>query len=1035
MLLLFFTVVGLTARSKLSVDMFPEIDFPVVTVMTVYPGAGPEEVETLISKKIEDGVSSIDGIDEISSASQEGLSFVVVRFVLEKKIEDAATEVREKVGLIKNSLPEDAEDPVISRLDFNAQPIINYGITSDSMDEVALRDWVDKNLKKQLERIRGVASIEIIGGAEREIRVELSKARMEGMGIGPDAVAMALRQTNFDFPAGNLAEGGQDLSLKVTSQFADLSQIGETIISAGGRNFRLAEIARITDGSKEQESKARVNGKAGVGIAIQKQSGANTVDVAEKVKARMDELASQVPAGIEITLASDESRFIAASIDDIYLTIIIAIILATIVVLLFLGSGRVTFATLLTMPVSIIATFALFMWADFTINFMSLLALAVAVGLVVDDAIVVAENIYRHLEMGKPPKIAAAEGAMEVQLAVLAATFSIVAVFIPIGFMEGIMGRFFRQFGLGVAFSMLISIVVALTLIPVVMAYSYRVGITHEEIERRRLWISKVFLRLYLPLEAGYERLIRWVLTYKLPVIRIGRLWIGPTGRNVVIGISTLSFVFAMALASKLTSGFIPRFDTGFVAVDIELSPDVDLAATERVVKEIEDRLSGGEYGKYIVTKFASLGKVQAGFGTSAGKNRGAITLRLTPEDTGRPDSYEIASGLAELLSGIPGATVKVAASGGEGGQTDFSVFVVNPDRTRLDKAVEILAAKLDEVDGTVDVDASNKKGKLELAINPDIRKVADAGLTPVGLAAALRGYIEGTELGTFRERGEEYDITMYLAPEDSDTVDKLRNILVYSPALGTFVVLSSLAEVYVRPGVVARERYNRTSSVQLSCNIDPSSPRGVGDIRKDFLAAVKTAQLPPDTKLEFAGEAKFFIEMVQQLGFAMILGILFVYMVLASQFNSLVHPFNIMLTLPLAVVGAIVAVFITGTSFNLMSFMGIVMLTGLVTKNAILLIDYTNQLMAQGKDRFTALVEAGKRRLRPIIMTTLTATLGLVPVAIGYGEGGGFRQPMGIAIIGGLVLSTLLTLVVIPVAYTISDDITTRFRKRVGSE
>lgn len=1029
MLIGFFLVVGITSRSKLNLDMFPKIDFPVVTILTVYPGAGPGEVETLISKRIEDALSSIDGIDEIFSTSSEGLSAVVVQFVLEKDIADAAQEVREKIGLIKNEFPEDADEPIVSRLDFNAQPIVYYGVSAKGMDEVELRDFVDKRIRTQLSRIEGVANVELIGGAEREIRIELDRARMEGLGIGPQAIGAALAGTNFDFPAGEFDEGGQNLSIKVASQFTTLAEIENTLVRFPGGVIRLAEIASVIDGSKRQKSKGRINGISGVTIAVQKQSGTNTVRVAKDVKAKMDELSKTAPENVSIVLAADDSRFIEASVNDIFFTIYIGAILAAVVVLVFLGSSRSTLAIVLAIPVSIISTFTLFLIADFTINFMSLMALAVAVGLVVDDAIVVTENIYRHLQMGKTPLQAAADGASEITLAVITATLSIAAVFIPIGIMEGIIGRFFREFGLGVAFAILVSNLVALTLIPVIMGYLYSASTTFEQIQKSRWIVSKKFDRVYFAIEAFYGRLIEWVLSFKRKIAGTSRFGIYFTGKQFVLGSATVAFILSIALAATIPSGFMPKMDSGTVSISLELPPDVDLETTEQTVMEIEKRL---EKVEGLRASVASIGEVQAGMGSSSGKNRANIVLNLVPVDERNYSSFELVDTLSKDFADIPNVVIKVSAGeGGGGGDSAFSVIIVNTDVARLEKAAEMLRSKLAEIEGTVDVDTSNKKGKLELVINPDFARVADLGFTPVGLAAALRQFIEGAKLGTFREVGEEYDITMYLAPDQTNSVDKIKNLLVMSPALGRFVSIASMADVSIRPSAVKQERYNRSASVTLSCNIDPKSPRGVGDIRRDFLAAVAQTDLPPDTAIEFSGQAKWFMEMLTQLGIAMLLAIIFVFMVLASEFNSIVHPFNIMLTLPLAIIGAILAIFVTGSSFDMMSFIGIVMLTGLVTKNAILLIDYTNILRSRGIERTEALISACKTRLRPILMTALTTIMALVPVAMGIGEGGGFRAPMGIAIIGGMTVSTLLTLFVVPVAYTISDEVTNRILRR----
>ncbi len=1029
MLLLFFVTIGLVAQSKLNIDMFPDVSFPIVTVVTRYPGAAPDEIETLISKRIEDAVSSISGIEEISSQSYESFSVVMVRFILEKDVSDAAQEVREKVSLITNEFPDEAHDPEVSRMDFNAQPVVYYGITSESMSEVELRDWVDKKVKTELERVDGVSRVQITGGAEREIRVDLDKAKIEGLGISPQSIQNVLRLTNFDYPAGSISEGGQDLTLKMRSQFSHLDDLKDTLIPFKGGMIRLSEIADIYDGSKEQDTIARVNGVPAIAVAVSKQSGTNTVAVADNIVKKIDKMRTSLPSGIKIELIFDDSVFIRGSIHDIYLTIVIATVMATFVVLLFLGSGKSTLAISLSIPISVITTFALYNWAGFTINFMSLMALAVAVGLVVDDAIIVAENIYRHLEMKKKPLVAALDGAREITGAVMAATLSIVAVFLPIGFMQGIIGRFFREFGLGVAFSMVISIIVALTLIPVMLGYLYPSTMTHEELVKRRFFLAKWFDKIYEPLENWFVRATRWVLTYRKTIFKFRKLEIGPTGRSVVIVSTTLAFVISLGLATKLNSGFIPLIDSGVIIITAELPPDSGLEETDKVVKVIESRLEGLED---VLAVYAGAGDTSQGV---VEKNKGFVRLRFTPKEERDKSTFLISAELQNTLADIPGAKIIVKASSGGDDQAAFRVRVVNPDKESLTTASEMLLAKLTEIEGTIDEDVSTKKGKVEISFNPDMNRVADLGLTPVGFASQLSGYIEGFYLGPYRERGEEYDITMYISSSSVDMIEKLKNLQVWSPALFQFVSLSQITDFKIGSGSVKTERYNRTRSTELTSNIDPLSPRGVGDIRRDFLKAKRELQLPSGTEIVFTGETEHMMTMMEQLGTALILAIIFTYMVLASQFNSLVHPFNIMLTVPLAIIGAILAALMTGTSFNLMSFIGIIMLTGLVTKNAILLIDFTNQRIAQGMPRIDALVAAARIRLRPIIMTSLTMIVGLIPVAIGFGEGGGFRAPMGIAIIGGITLSTFLAMFVIPVMYVVSDDITNRIMKRKPSE
>jgi HAE1 family hydrophobic/amphiphilic exporter-1 len=1111
MLMAFLVTIGIVGWSRLGIDMFPEISLPTLTVTTIYPGAGPSEVETLVTKKIEDAISSEAGIEDLSSTSQEGMSLVTVGFTLGKNIDVAAQDVREKINLILNDLPTDAKIPIIAKLDITAIPVVTYGFASSTMTATELRDYVSENVKRAVEQVNGVAQVSIVGGKEREFRVDMRKDALEAADISPNAVAMALAGTNFNFPAGSIQDAGQDFTVKVMSQFATIKDLQNTVIDTK-RMIRLRDIADVTDSYHKVDQYSRLNGEDAVQMTVQKQSGTNTVLVSDAIKAKVEALRSQMPPSVTFHIAQDNTVFIRGSIREIYNNIILGSILATIIVLVFLGSARSTFAIFLSIPISLITTFFFFYIAGFTLNLMSLMALAVVVGLVVDDAIVVMENIYRHNELGKTTIRAAVDGTKEIGLAVIAATLSIVAVFIPIGFTGGVIGQFFRQFGLGVVFSVLVSLVVALTLIPMVMAYTYsehvpdrkdffslfnRRFVLNEPLGRmlryfsigplgrlgrpsacfilalalslvgiasfgmagrlgipplrilgavlipvliftiyvlatfawvvafrliRSLWIlleifadriARWFNRYYKPFEASYVNLLKWALGNRLLVIAIG----------------AGSFLLTFPILALMQKDLIPRFDQGQYTVSIQAPPDADLDTTDTIVRQVEKVISTQPGVDAYSTTVGTI----SGGGILAGQsapNIASVVVKLVPVAERRGhSSFDLMLDARKRLRSVAGALIQVA-TGGMGGQSPIYIQVSDNDEATLSKTVATAKSILEGIDGAINVDTSNKPGKMEVRIIPDIYKVADLGLTPVGLASILRTYVEGLKVSTYREAGEEYDITMYMAQASRDTVQKLKSLRLYSPALEAYVPVTSMCDIDLAEGPTKIERHNRTRTVNLTADTDPSKRVGVGDIISEFQRKLaESGALKPTTIIDYSGESRRYGEMLRDLGLAMFLGIVLTYMVLSSQFNSFIHPFNIMLALPLAIVGAVLLLFVTGQSFSLLSFIGIIMLTGMVTKNSILLIDYTNTLRTRdGMERTAALLKAGPTRLRPILMTTLTAVLALVPVALGIGEGAGFRRPMAIAIIGGLTLSTLLTLIVIPVTYALTDDLVKRW-------
>lgn len=1054
MLLAFFVVMGLASLSRLGLDLMPDINLPMVTVTTVYPGASPDVISSQVTKVLEDEIGTIEGIENLTSTSTEGMSIIMVEFSLGRNADLAAQDVRAKVSLARPRLPDGVEEPVVQKADIRAIPILIYSIKSDTMNDLELYEYADKKIRPFIEQSEGVGSVQIFGGREREIRVVLDPSRLEALNLSPITVGNSLLATNVNIPSGKIKQGELEYLLKVPSEFASISEIGNTIV--GKRNgipIRLSEVAQILDTGAEPRSYVRLNGEKAVGVIITKRADANTVTTADRVKQRMKTLQREIPPSMEISQISDTSVFIRDSINEIKINIIYGALLASLVVWLFVGRLSFTIAISMSILVSISAALSLIDFAGFTLNVMSMMGMAVAVGLVVDDAIVVQENIIRLYEETKDAFVSALRGASTVALAVLAATSTIVAVFIPIAFMRGIIGQFFRQFGLTVAFAVAFSILTAFTLIPLVF---YRVAAYASKESRGVLldgggeakslghllssvnaFFSRMFIPIHLRFIKGYERversylyILRWALSHRLLTIAIA-------------GIFVLSW---FPLLSLLDKGFFPPLDQGEVAIYVELPPDAPLERTLAKFEEIEEKVKSLSD---IELTFYSAGRVWGGFvfgGTPEQSNIGVMQLKMVPkgERSGywymwgpipvynRVSSFDLVEEARKVVSEVPGAKITVVAGGlhgGGGAQHPVQLSFTDPDPTRLvevaGKAKEILAS----IPGVANADWTQRPGKLELAINPDLERMSQLRMDPSATGYALRILYEGVQFGSYREKGEEYDIRLIYPESARRDISSIKAIKLYSPELKRNVSLDTISTISLLRGASSIQHRDRIQSIDVFSDLEKGY--GAGDVLRKWRSLLKKQEVIPETtKVTAVGESRRFGEMIQEFTKALILGIIFTYMVLASQFNSFKHPFTIMMSVPLSSTGALLLLYLTGKGFNLMSFLGIVMLVGLVTKNAILLVDFANQARERGLGVKEALLDAGLKRLRPIIMTTLTTIAGLLPVAFGLGEGADFRSPLAISVIGGLIFSTLLTLVLVPVIYTLVEGL----RRKTGT-
>ncbi|HTO94319.1 MAG TPA: efflux RND transporter permease subunit [Bacteroidota bacterium] len=1013
MMILALIVLGVFSYSKLNVDMFPDVDIPYVTVTTVLRGAGPEQIESDVTRKIEDAVNSIAGVEHIQSTSQEGLSIVVIQFRLEVDGKTAAQEVREKVSAARANLPTEIDDPVITRFDPASLPIMTLTL-SGSRSGRDITTYAKDVVKKRLENVPGVGSVDLVGGDEREIQIDVDAARMEACNLSITDIAQSVAAANMEVPAGNLIRGPRQLLLRTMGKFTDAAQFSAVIVaSPGGKVVHLGDIATVTDGTKDRTSLARVNGNLSVGLNIQKQSGSNTVQVADALKAQIARLTKELPPDMHVTLARDNSVFIRETVDDVIFDILYGGLLAVVVVYLFLANHRPTLISAIALPTSIIASFIIMFALNFTLNVMSLMALSLAVGLLIDDAIVVIENIYRHLHEGATAMEAAKAATSEIGLAVMATTFTVVAVFVPVAFMTGIIGRFFYQFGITVAVAVLVSLFVAFTLTP--MLASRWLHREDEELTPGGSILRTVlyyFNHFFGVLSRRYQRAIAWSLRHRL----------------VVIGAALGIFVLSIFLTRFLGSAFFPTSDQSEFTIGISAAPGSSLERTGDICARIETILARRPE---VTTTLTTIG---------AGNDpvtKGNILVKLVKKKERAKGIERIMGEVRSALADVPGANFGISVSQGPGGgQKPVILSVRGDDLVTLEQFAASVEGIVRTTPGAVDVENSLELSKPEMRITIDREKASDLGLNVGMIATGIRAMVDGAVATQFSEAGDQYDVRVRLAKEDRTSLENVRTLTLKATKDGAnqqklIVPVSSVADIGPGSGPSKINRFDRQREIRIDAN---TAGRQMGDVLGDIMRRASRLTPPPGYTVGVTGsgeqQAQSFVNIFVALGLAVV----FVYIVLAAQFESFVHPFTIMLALPMSLIGAVFALIAFGSALSVISLIGIIMLMGLVTKNGILLVDYANVLRDRGQDRTSALVNAGATRLRPILMTTFAMIFGMMPVALASSEGSEFRSPMGQAVIGGLITSTLLTLFIVPVVYSLIDDISFGRRKEKRS-
>ena len=1017
MIFLALIIIGFRSRSGMPVDLYPNVDIPYAIIMTIYPGAGPEEIETLVSKPIEDAVGSVNGMKNLVSNSQEGISVVSLEFELGTDLDAAVSDVRAKVDAARGSLPDDVESPVIQKIDIGAMPVLYLGMSSKRPAR-ELRDLVDDVVKDRLGKMKGVASVTVTGGDIREIQINVDKHRLEAYGLSINQISQALAAGNLNLPSGRITEGSREYSIRTVGEFSSVDEIRKLKVNfpnSGDRILSIGDIAEVKDSVAERQENTRVQKAESIGLLIQKQSDANTVEVADGVKEELEAMKDVLPKDVKIAISLDQSDRVREALADVNISLWLGALLAVLIVYLFLHNIRGTFIVAIAIPTSIIATFIPIYFAGFTMNMMVMLGLSLAVGILVDDSIVVLENIYRHLSKGEEPAEAAFNGRSEIGLAAISITMVDVVVFLPIAFMGGIIGQFFKQFGITVATATLFSLFVSFTLTPMLASRWYRKG---EAVEAESGFFAK-FDAFYHQLDAVYRQVLAWALGH----------------RKTVVGVGFGSLVIVLfAVLPSLGFEFFPRVDNGQVGVTVEMPTGASLAATDAVVRQVEDVV---EKIPEVENIFTNVGSTRGGHmgGGATGANYGQVMAGLRVKESVldrflRPfhkghalrirSDQEVAKEIREKVVPIPGGVITVEATQGMGpGGTPIEIELTGSDTTELNAVAQQIKATIAKTEGVLNPDVSWKVGKPEVKATIDRVKAAEMDLSVGEIASALRTSVEGSTETRFRENGKEYDIRVRLNEFDRHDLSDVGRVVV-GASDGSPIFLQDVARIEHDTGPTLIERKNRQRKVSVTANLE----RGfhIGNVQQILIKEIAPIPLG-NVQLHWAGEAQEMAENGKHMLGALLLAIALVYMLMAALFESLFNPFIIMFSLPMALVGAIMALAVTGETLSVISMIGFIMLMGLVTKNGILLVDYTNTLRSRGMERNAAILEAGPTRLRPILMTTFAMIFGMLPTALKLGRGSEMRAPMAIAVIGGLIISSLLTLVIIPTLYTIFDD------------
>ncbi len=1033
-------VLGLRAYTRLPAELNPKVDIPTLTVTTLYPGAEPPEIETQLSKPLEDAVGTVPGVRDVYSSSQSGVSIISMDFRVGTDLDAAAAEVRGRVEAVRAQLPAESRPPVVAKLDINALPILYLGLECPSLSLQQLRALADNTLRPRLERVPGVAAVRVIGGEQREIHVAVDAHRLAPLGLTIVDVVNSIKAGGHDVPGGDITQSQHETGVRLSAAFGSLDSIASTPLIASSLTMRtarpgsglpvppltVADVADVSDGTAERSEINRIDGHDGISLVLTKASDANTVAVVDEANRALEQLQPTLPAGLRRVVLRDDSVTVRDALQDVNGSLLLGAVLAMVVILFFLHDVRGTLIVSLAIPACIAATFLVMSIAGFTLNQMTLLALSLSVGILVDDSIVVLESITRHLKNGETPREAAFNGRTEIGFADLTTTLVDVVVFVPIAFMGGIVGGFFKQFGLVIVTATLFSLVISFSLTPMLASRWYKAG---EDIEAKR-GIFAPFERFYRWLEAKYRLIIAAALRH--------RGWV------VLAGVAGLTLIFVVSFA-RLGFEFLPGTDQGQITISLEMPSGSSLTATDAVARRMEQLVLKTPEVRAVVT---NVGQILGGFGSipRQGAQLAQCNVRLNEKRAlldpilhpgGQPNvrlhsDIEIGNvlrqALAPLARGSGGHIIVNPVRAVEGISAPIEIAARGPDIDRLMQFAVQVRQRLLAVPGVIDPTISVQGGKPEVSVAVDPRRAAQFGI-PTGQAGEiLRDSLAGSSDAVFRENGQEFPIRIRLEGIQRDAPNDVQNIVVGTDSQGQPVTFADIADISLHTGPASIERENGQRLVSVTANLAPNVPLGNAQQTIDALLQ-KLPHAGIDVK--WGGEAETMNENAPLMAEALILAVVLVYIVMASLFNSLGTPFVIMFTLPMALVGALGALVLLGETMSLVAAIGIVMLVGLMGRNAILLLDYTNTLRARGMERNAALLEAGATRLRPILMTTTATIVGMLPVALRIGRASEIRAPMAIVVIGGLLVSTALTLVVIPVLYTLLDDMQNRWKAR----
>ena len=1003
MLLMAFIVLGIFSYNRMIIEIFPNIEFPFVIVTTIYPGASPQEVESQVTKKIEDAVSTIANVKSLQSASMENLSQVFIEFELETDVDLDAIDVKDKVDAIQMDMPDNAEKSIISKFDFSAFPIIEIAVSAPRpLEEVYA--VADKVIKERLSRIDGVASVDITGKREREIRVEVAPERLRAYGLSLMDVMGVLVQGNLNVPAGHITRGASEITLRMVGEVSSPKELGEFRLPLrSGGSIPLSEVAEILDTTEELRDSSTYNGQPVIGLSIMKRSDGNTVLVAREVYKALDHLESVIDPDIEVEITNNYAVFTESSVSDVLRNILIGILLTSILLLIFLHDWRQTIVAAISMPTSVIATFLLMDGSGFSINIMTLMALGISIGTLVTNSIVVIENISRLVHDGMDPPEAAVKGTGGVAVAVMASTLTNIVVFTPVAFMSGIIGRFFLQFGLTVVYATVFSIVVSFTIVPMLSARLVRPKPKEGTKEFNSFWvrIGGRWDAFYARLAGGYRDILAYFLY---------RRWL-PVVSAIVL------FVFAIMLFGFVGGEFMPEIDQNIVIIQMNLPAGTSLERTRELASRVEEVLQGHPEVEGVIVKIG---------GGQRGVEDADIIARLVDASERSIHVTDLMNILRPELAGIPDAEINVTADEGEGGSTaDLLIEVLSNDQAQLEAIADSLYSIALSTEGLVEVQTSLEAGKPEIAVLPRRRQLAGRSLNTAMLGSLLRAGYEGLEAGVYREMGEEYDVIVKYTEEYRQDPSYISDIPIPSFA-GFTVPLSEVGELTYRLGDSEIQRKSKQRMITVTANIASGS---LSEARAMIDARLEKIDIPPTVTVRYGGAAEIQDESFASIFTALILAIILVYIVMAAILESFVHPFTVMLTLPLGLIGVSLGLFFSGSTINIFSLMSVVMLVGIVVNNAILLLDYTSQLRAKGMPIKEALLEACPTRLRPIIMANLAIAVGMIPQVM-KGAGSEIRAPMAYVQIGGVLVSAVFTLFIIPVAYTVIDRLTPRGRR-----